>query len=140
MPDLKDQLVKIEKRINNKQDISRIWKQIESESIDHGLMEKSDNIYMVKAEVEWNDVGSWDAVYDLSPKSKGNNVIRGEGVVIKGKNNLIQPNGQFTAVIGADNLVVVNTEDAILVVSREKVEEVKALVNYLEKKKRKDLL
>jgi len=76
----------------------------------------------------------------LSPKSKGNNVIRGEGFVIKGKNNLIQSNGQFTAVIGADNLVVVNTEDAILVVSREKVEEVKALVNYLEKKKRNDLL
>ena len=95
---------------------------------------------MVKAEFEWNDVGSWDAIYDLSPKSKGENVIRGEGVVIKGKNNLIQSNGQFTAVIGADNLVVVNTEDAILVVSREKVEEVKALVNYLEKKKRKDLL
>ena len=140
MPDLKDRLAKIEKRINNKQDISRIWKQIESESIDHGLMEKSDNIYMVKAEFEWNDVGSWDAVYDLSPKSKGKNVIRGEGVVIKGKNNLIQSTGQFTAVIGADNLVVVNTEDAILVVSREKVEEVKALVNYLEKKKRKDLL
>lgn len=60
--------------------------------------------------------------------------------MIKGKNNLIQSNGQFTAVIGADNLVVVNTEDAILVVSREKVEEVKALVNYLEKKNRKDLL
>ena len=86
------------------------------------------------------DVGSWDAVYDLSPKSKGKNVIRGEGVVIEGKNNLIQSNGQFTAVIGADNLVVVNTEDAILVVSREKVEEVKTLVDYLEKKKRKDLL
>ncbi len=79
-------------------------------------------------------------VYDLSPKSIGKNVIRGEGVVIEGKNNLIQSNGQFTAVIGADNLVVVNTEDAILVVSREKVEEVKTLVDYLEKKKRKDLL
>ena len=140
MPDLKNQLVKIEKRINKKQDFSRIWKQIEPESIDYGLMEKSDNIYMVKAEFEWNDVGSWDAVYDLSPKSKGKNVIRGEGVVIEGKNNLIQSNGQFTAVIGADNLVVVNTEDAILVVSREKVEEVKTLVDYLEKKKRKDLL
>ena len=60
--------------------------------------------------------------------------------MIEGKNNLIQSNGQFTAVIGADNLVVVNTEDAILVVSREKVEEVKTLVDYLEKKKRKDLL
>ena len=60
--------------------------------------------------------------------------------MIEGKNNLIQSNGQFTAVIGADNLVVVNTEDAILVVSREKVEEVKTLIDYLEKKKRKDLL
>ncbi|MDP6338732.1 MAG: sugar phosphate nucleotidyltransferase [Candidatus Marinimicrobia bacterium] len=140
MPDLSDQLGKIEKRIAKKQDFTRLWNNIETESIDYGLMEKSSEIYVVKAEFEWNDIGSWESVYDVSPKSKGKNVIRGEGVVLEGQNNLIQSNGHFTAVIGADNLVVVNTEDATLVVPRAKVEDVKALVNYLEKKKRNDLL
>lgn len=140
MPDLSVQLGKIDERITKKQDFTRLWNNIETESIDYGLMEKSKDIYVVKAEFEWNDLGSWESVYDVSPKSKDKNVIRGEGVVIEGQNNLIQSNGRFTAVIGADNLVVVNTEDATLVVPREKVEDVKALVKYLEKKKRNDLL
>ncbi len=140
MPDLSEQLGKIEKRIAKKQDFTRLWNHIEPKSVDYGLMEKSNDIYVVKAEFQWNDVGSWDAVYDVSPKTKDKNVIRGEGVVIQGQNNLIQSNSHFTAVIGADNLVVVNTKDATLVVPREKVEDVKALVHYLEKKKRNDLL
>jgi len=140
MPDLSDQLGKIEKRIAKKQDFTRIWNQIEPESVDYGLMEKSNDIYVVKAEFKWNDLGSWEAIYDMSPKSKDNNVIHGEGVVIEGQNNFIQSNGHFTAVIGVDNLVVVNTKDATLVVPRDKVEDVKELVKYLEKKKRNDLL
>ena len=140
MPDLNDQLIKIEKRIIQKKDFTRLWNNIDSESVDYGLMEKSNHIYVVKAEFEWSDLGSWEAVYDVSPKSKNKNVIRGEGVVIDGHNNLIQSNGHFTAVIGADNLVVVNTKDATLVIPRDKVEDVKALVHYLEKNKQNDLL
>lgn len=140
MPDLNDKLVKIEKKIANNQGFTELWNSIKPESIDYGLMEKSDNIYVVKAEFDWNDLGSWDSVFDVSTKSKEHNVIRGEGVVIEGKNNLIQSNGHFTAVIGVDNLVVVNTKDATLVVPREKVEDVKKLVKYLEKKKLDSLL
>ena len=140
MPELNDQLVKIEKRISKKQDFTRLWQNIEPESIDYGLMEKSDVIYVVKAEFEWNDLGSWDSIFEVSPKSRGQNVIRGEGVVIEGKNNLIQSKGHFTAVLGANDLIVVNTPDATLVIPRDKVEGVKALVKYLEKNKRGDLL
>ena len=60
-----------------------------------------------------------------------NNIIQGNGKVLDGKNNLIQSNGKFTAVIGVSNLVVVNTEDATLVVPRDKVEDVKELVDFL---------
>ncbi|MDP7330814.1 MAG: mannose-1-phosphate guanylyltransferase [Candidatus Marinimicrobia bacterium] len=140
MSELNDQLGKIENRISKKQDFTRLWNRINPVSVDYGLMEKSDDIYVVKAEFKWSDIGSWEAVYDVSPKSKDKNVIRGEGVIIDGQNNLIQSNGHFTAIIGADNLVVVNTKDATLVIPREKVEDVKALVQYLEKKKRNDLL
>ena len=103
-------------------------------------MEKSDNIYVVKSEFDWNDLGSWDAVFEVSPKTKDQNVIRGEGLVIDGKNNLIESDNHFTAVLGLNNIVVVNTPDATLVIPRDKVEDVKELVSYLEKNKKLDLL
>ena len=110
MPEFDRQLEKIEKKINSNQDFNRLWKKIQSESIDYGLMEKSDKIYVVKSEFEWNDLGSWDAVFDVSPMTKDKNVIRGKGLVIDGKNNLIDSNNHFTAVVGVDNIVVVNYE------------------------------
>ena len=121
-------------------DYNHLWQKIEPQSIDYGLMEKSENIYVVESEFEWNDLGSWDALFDVSPKSKDQNVIRGNGLVIDGQNNLIESNDHFTAVVGASNLVVVNTPDATLVVPRDKVEDIKELVAYLEKNKKNKLL
>ena len=140
MADFNSQLKKIEKKINSNEDFNQLWKKIQPVSIDYGLMEKSDNIYVVKSEFEWNDLGSWDAVFDVSPKTKDKNVIRGEGLVIDGKNNLIESNNHFTAVVGIDNIVVVNTPDATLVIPRDKVENIKELVAYLEKNKKLELL
>ena len=140
MSDLNNQLEDIEKKIENKVDYNYLWQKIEPQSIDYGLMEKSENIYVVESEFEWNDLGSWDALFDVSPKSKDQNVIRGNGLVIDGQNNLIESNDHFTAVVGASNLVVVNTPDATLVVPRDKVEDIKELVAYLEKNKKNKLL
>ena len=131
---------KIEKRIIAKKDYSNIWKSVASESIDYALLEKSNSIYTVKADFKWNDLGSWSSVYDVSSKSKEKNAIRGSGVVIDGSNNLIESKKQFTAIIGVSNLVVITTPDATLVVPKEKAQEVKDIVLYLEKKKRHDLL
>ena len=103
-------------------------------------MEKSDDIYVVKAEFVWNDLGSWDSVYDVSPKTKNKNVIRGNGLVLDGKRNLIQSNNHFTALMGISDLVVVHTEDATLVIPRDQVERIKELVDHLDKNKKKDLL
>ena len=140
MPDLDNQLLKIEKKIQIKQDYDTIWKNIKPESIDYGIMEKSDDIYVVEAEFDWNDLGSWNSVYDISPKTKNNNVIRGDGLVLDGERNLIQSNNHFTALMGVSDLVVINTEDATLVIPRDQVENIKELVDYLSKNKKKDLL
>ena len=140
MPDLDNQLLEIEKKIQMKQDYDTIWKNIKPESIDYGIMEKSDDIYVVEAEFDWNDLGSWNSVYDISPKTKNNNVIRGDGLVLDGERNLIQSNNHFTALMGVSDLVVINTEDATLVIPRDQVENIKELVDYLSKNKKKDLL
>ena len=140
MPDLDNQLLEIEKKIQMKQDYDTIWKNIKPESIDYGIMEKSDDIYVVEAEFDWNDLGSWNSVYDISPNTKNNNVISGDGLVLDGERNLIQSNNHFTALMGVSDLVVINTEDATLVIPRDQVENIKELVDYLSKNKKKDLL
>ena len=132
LPDLYNQLNKIKARFNNKENFEDLWATIEPESIDYGLMEKvASDAYVVKADFEWNDLGSWKALSKIMPKSSGDNVIRGNGMVLNGKENFIHSNDHFTAVVGLENVVVVQTDDATLVVHKEKVEEIKTLVEKL---------
>jgi len=140
MPELSNQLWKIGKRIESSKTYTDIWSEIVPESIDYGLMEKAKNIYVVKSSFRWNDLGSWNAVYDELPKRKDGNLVRGSGIVIDGSNNFIQNDDRFTAVIGLDNVVVISTDDATLVVNKDNVEDVRKVVEYLNKKDRQDLL
>lgn len=139
MPELTLLLKDIGKKLNKGEKFEEIWQQIEPQSIDYGLLEKAQNIYVVSGEFKWNDVGSWSALYDVFNANSEGNIIRGNGKIIDGNNNLIQSNGKFTAIIGASNLVVVNTNDATLVVSKDKVEDVKAMVEFLKANGQQDL-
>ena len=140
MPELMESLNQIAPRLQKGESFQDQWDLIEPESIDYGLFEKAKNIYGVSGEFKWNDIGSWDALYDVLNSNDDGNIIRGNGKVLNGKNNLIQSNGKFTAVIGASNLVVVNTEDATLVVPRDKVEDVKELVDFLKNSGNQELI
>ena len=140
MPDLNEIMQKIDLRIQQRKRFNDIWDSIEPESIDYGLLEKSDSIYAVEADFKWNDLGSWSSVYNVSTKTKDKNVVRGKGVVIGGKNNLIESKNHFTALVGVSDMAVIATPDAILVVSKDKAEQVKDVVNYLEKHNKDELL
>ncbi|MFQ6678551.1 MAG: mannose-1-phosphate guanylyltransferase [Fidelibacterota bacterium] len=140
MPELCSQLIKIEKRIKSKKSFQDIWSSLAPESIDYGLMEKADNIFVVQTEFKWNDLGSWSAVYDEMPKRPKGNLIKGDGIVIDGRNNFIQNENHFTAIIGLENVMVITTPDATLVVNKENVEDVRKVVNYLREKDRSNLL
>lgn len=132
LPDLYNNLKKIKARLNNNENIDDLWEAIEPDSIDYGLMEKvASDAYVVKADFEWNDLGSWKALSQIMPKSSGDNIIRGNGMVLNGKGNFIHSNDHFTAVVGLENVVVIQTDDATLVVHKEKVEEIKTLVEKL---------
>ena len=76
----------------------------------------------------------------MLPTSTPENVVHGAGMVLSGENNLVHSNGRFTAIVGADNLAVINTEDATLVVPKEKVEHIKDLVSLLKKEGHENLL
>jgi len=141
MPDLFHQLEIIRKKIESNKPISDTWKQIQPVSIDYGLMEKmKENLFVIRATFEWSDLGSWDAVKDLMAPEKTSNVIRGEGVILDGENNFIQSEDHFTGVYGLNNVVVVHTDDATLVIDKNKVENVKEIVEWLKKEKKDKLL
>ena len=140
MPKLNDQINKISKRIDKGVSFDDIWTNITPESIDYGLMEKAKNIIVVKAKFDWSDLGSWNIIHDISPKNKDRNTIRGDALIIKGRNNFVQSNGQFIALLGLDNVVVITTDDATLVVAKDQVEEVKNVVKYLKDDKKENLL
>lgn len=141
LPDLHDRLQKMKSLLNQKEDITAIWEGIVPQSIDYGIMEKvASNAYVVRADFDWNDVGSWNAVCDILQKNKKGNVVRGNGLVLNGKENFIHSYDHFTAVLGLDNVVVVHTEDATLVVHKDQAEEVKLLVEKMGKTDWDDLL
>jgi mannose-1-phosphate guanylyltransferase len=140
LPDLYESLGEIAPKLNSGESFDDLWELIEPESIDYGLLEKALNIYVVAGDFQWNDIGSWNALYDVLNSSKDGNMIKGNGEVMNGKNNLIHSRGRFTAVVGADDLIVINTDDATLVVPKNKVEEVKQLVELLKSNGQNDLI
>ena len=104
-------------------------------------MEKAENVWVVKVDFPWNDVGSWDAVYDISTqRDEDGNVIQGDALLRDSSNNLVYAGGRTVAMVGIDGLIVIDTPDALLIVRRDHSEEVKYIVDDLEKKNRKDLL
>ena len=100
-------------------------------SLDYALMEKSDNLAMIKLESDWKDVGSWDAIYDISRKDKDGNVFVGHVLDEDSKNSLVYSSSKLVATIGLEDVVLVETEDAILACSKDKTQDVKHIYETL---------
>ena len=109
-------------------------------SIDYAVMEHTDKAAVVPSEVGWSDVGTWAAVDDLSPHDKDGNSIRGHGVVLDAKNVHIRSDEHLTTVVGVDDLIVVTTQDAVLVLNRDHSDKVKQLVDKLKSENRREAL
>jgi mannose-1-phosphate guanylyltransferase/mannose-6-phosphate isomerase len=107
-----------------------------SVSIDYALMEKSDNVVVVPLDAQWNDIGSWSALYDIGTKDSNGNVIQGDVFTEKTTNTYINANHHLVATIGVDNLIVVNTPDVTFIATQDKAQEVKSIVESLQAKGR----
>lgn len=100
-------------------------------SFDHAVMERTDRAVVVALDVGWSDVGSWATLWDIEDKDAGNNVVRGDAVVLDVHGSYVRADGRLVAVIGLDDVVVVDTGDAVLVAARDRVQDVKAIVEHL---------
>ncbi|MCZ8880102.1 mannose-1-phosphate guanylyltransferase/mannose-6-phosphate isomerase [Escherichia albertii] len=103
----------------------------ESISIDYAVMEHTEDGVMVITDMDWNDVGSWSSLWDISPKCAQGNYIFGDVVHHNTSNSYIYSANGLVATVGIDNLIVVNTKDALLVASKDKVQDVKTIYERL---------
>lgn len=111
------------------------FKKARSESIDYAVMEKTKNVAMVPLDCGWDDVGSWAYLSKLKPDSRGN-VARGDVLMEDADNCLVQSDSRLVALVGIKDAVVVETQDAVLVSTRERAQDVKKIVQTLKTKKR----
>lgn len=105
-------------------------------SIDHAVMEHTDRAAVVPVDMAWSDVGSWHALRDIGRSDADGNVCHGDVVMDRVRNSYIRTEGKLVAVVGVDNLVVVATEDAILVASADEAGQVSGLVETLRQRNR----
>jgi mannose-1-phosphate guanylyltransferase len=113
----------------------------DSISIDYAVLEKADNVYGIAAgDFGWNDVGSWNAVYELLKRDAHGNSIALESIVLDSQNNFVDVRGKLVALVGVRDLLVVDTPDALLVAHRDHAQQVGEIVKTLEKRNRHDLI
>jgi len=113
----------------------------ENISIDYAVLERAKNVVGLACDdIGWNDVGSWNAVYELLPKDRDGNVARSRIVSAGSGGNYIDAGNKLVALLGANDLIVVDTPDALLIAGRDRAQQVGELVKLLEQNKREDLL
>jgi len=131
--------------------LKEIYPRLENISVDYAILEKATaasaeppdqpaNVFVIPAEVQWSDIGSWAAVYELLAKHPGVNILAGAGETIDAEGNLLWSPDKFVAAIGVDNLVVVETPDALLICPRDRAQDVGKIVKLLEQRKHTKLL
>jgi len=103
-----------------------------SDSIDYALMEKSNNVVVVPLDAQWNDIGAWPALYDIGTKDSQGNVIKGDVITQDTTNTYINADHHMVAVIGVDNLIIIDTPDATFIATQDKAQEVKGIVESLQ--------
>jgi mannose-1-phosphate guanylyltransferase len=114
--------------------IDSIWNDMPRISIDYAVMEKSENIYCMKSEFGWSDLGTWVALHELLDKDADGNVLNGNILKHDIKNNLIFSDSNLVTVVGLDNVGVINYNGKILVIDLEKSEEVRYIFEQLDNK------
>lgn len=125
--------------------LPQIYKNAESISIDYAISEKADNLTLIPGDFGWNDVGDWKVVYDLGTKDISGNVITGDqdeihALAISSKNNLIHANGRLIALVGVNDMVIVDTDEILMICPKDKSQDVKKLVERLKEEDKKEYL
>ena len=124
----------------NMDEIGNVYEEVDSISIDYGLMEHTDKAYVICSDFGWSDVGSWKSLYEIHPKDSNNNVLEGNHLTIDTSGSLIYSKERLIAAVGLKDMAVIDTEDAIMICPMDQTQRIKEVVDNLKKNNNKEIL
>lgn len=134
LPEIFEGLEKIYETIGTAEEeiiLHQEFSKFQSESIDYGIMERAGNIYTIPGSFGWDDVGSWLALERINRTNDDGNVIKGNVITIDSKKSIIQGQDKLIATIGIEDLIVIDTDDALLIAKKDSTQEVKKVIENL---------
>jgi mannose-1-phosphate guanylyltransferase/mannose-6-phosphate isomerase len=130
-------LYQLLEKIKRPKDINIIWKKVEPVSFDYGILEKSKQLLMLSASgLGWSDLGSWQAWDEIIKKDREGNILKADVVNLGSKNISVLGTGRLIATLGVEDLIIVDTPDALLITKKDATEKVKKVVDILKERKR----
>lgn len=143
LPELHDGLMQINNSINKRNVagiIKKVYSHIRNISIDYGIMEKAKDVYVIKADFGWSDVGNWAEVYRLGEKDDQENVTEGNVVLRESNGNLVLSSKKLLTGIGLKDMIIIDTNDVMLICPKSESQNVKELVDYIKRKGLREFL
>lgn len=137
LPDYSDKFINLFKQFGKDDyvdDLLYIYKQINSISLDYGILEKAENVYCVRASFKWSDLGNWDELYRLQMKDAHNNVLMGDVISVDNHNSFIMSEGRLIGIVGMDDVIVIDSAEALLICKKGKSENVQEIVDFMRRK------
>lgn len=137
LPDMYAGLVRIQASIDTQDEaavLDMIYRGFQTISIDYGIMEKADCIWVFPGDFGWDDVGSWQAIYRLAQKDAEENALQGNVITANTRHSLIRGSKKMIAVVGLEDLIVIDTEDVLLICNGKNTEEIKTVLEKLREK------
>lgn len=144
MPDLYANLQTVEAALGTPDEaevLAEVWPQVRKETIDYGVMERADDVVVIPVDIGWTDIGDWSAVYKLhEPDEVGNVAVGADHVGVKTRGAFIYGGKKLIATIGLEDVIVIDTGDAILICARDRAQDVKLVVEQLQRDGRAEFL
>jgi mannose-1-phosphate guanylyltransferase len=127
-------------QLSDMHQITAIFETIPSTSIDYALMEKAEGVLMCEGNFGWSDVGAWSSLFDIWPRDQEGNALRAECLLLDSKNCLVYSRDKLTALVGVNDLIIVDTPDALLICRKDQDQKVKDIVGRLKKDNKDEYL
>ncbi len=136
MPELFAQLKEVETSINKPDywsTLEKVWSQVKEQTIDYGVMEHARDVVVLPVDIGWTDVGSWASLAEMLPADQDGNIFVGPHKEIDTHNTMVVGGKRLVATIGVQDLVIVDSDDAVLVCAKQREQEVREIVERLKK-------
>ena len=137
LPELHEGLMQIREALGTEREeeiVGEVYTAQKAVSIDYGVMEKAEEVLVVPGDFGWSDLGSWDALWEVSEKDENENAVRGPFIGIDAGDSLVHSPHKLVAIVGVRDLLVVETDDALLICRRGRSQDVRKVVEILERK------